>query len=175
MANRWTIREATEADYPAGIEPLFEAVAAEGRWIGTELPIDHDARRDHRTERRREPGRFASFVAVDGARIVGQLTIDKAATGVAELYMAVAADWRGRGVGSALLEAAIAWARQADAHKVALQVWPHNVPARGLYEKFGFEEEGRLVRHYRRQNGELWDAIVMGLVLDETSPSSSSQ
>jgi putative acetyltransferase len=51
-------------------------------------------------------------------------------------------------------------------------VWPHNHPARQLYERFGFVEEGRLRRHYRRQNGELWDAIVMGLVLDDSSPGS---
>jgi hypothetical protein len=34
-------------------------------------------------------------------------------------------------------------------------------------------EEGRLRRHYPRRNGELWDAIVMGLVLDEERPGSS--
>jgi RimJ/RimL family protein N-acetyltransferase len=68
-------------------------------------------------------------------------------------------------VGSALLSAAIAWAREAGAHKVALQVWPHNEAAIALYRKFGFEQEGRLRRHYRRRNGELWDAVVMGLCL----------
>jgi hypothetical protein len=33
-------------------------------------------------------------------------------------------------------------------------------------------EEGRLRRHYRRRNGELWDAVVMGLVFDTTTPGS---
>jgi ribosomal protein S18 acetylase RimI-like enzyme len=55
---------------------------------------------------------------------------------------------------------------------VALQVWPHNERAIALYRKFGFQVEGRLVRHYRRRNGELWDAIPMALVLDTTSPGS---
>jgi len=68
-----------------------------------------------------------------------------------------------------LLAAAIGWAGNAGAHKVALQRWPHNDAARALYEKFGFKEEGRLVRHYRRQNGELWDAVIMGLLLDDDS------
>jgi RimJ/RimL family protein N-acetyltransferase len=171
MASQWTIREATEADYPGGIEPLSEAVAAEGRWLATELPIDHAARRAYRAERRDTPWRYGSFVAVADDQIIGHLWIERARTDVAELGMVVAADWRGRGVGSALLEAGIDWARQAGAHKVALQVWPHNHRALALYEKYGFREEGRLVRHYRRKNGELWDAIVMGLVLDETSPS----
>jgi RimJ/RimL family protein N-acetyltransferase len=49
-------------------------------------------------------------------------------------------------------------------------VWPHNQSARRLYRSFGFEEEGYLRRHYRRRNGELWDAVIMGLLLfDETS------
>lgn len=79
--------------------------------------------------------------------------------------MIVAADVRRGGVGSALLQAAIGWARAHGAHKVALQVWPHNDAGIGLYRKFGFEEEGHLRRHYRRQNGELWDAVIMGLAL----------
>ena len=76
-----------------------------------------------------------------------------------------AADARGRGVGSALLATAIEWARAAGAHKVALQVWPDNQGAIALYRKFGFAQEGHLRRHYRRRNGDLWDAIIMGLAL----------
>jgi RimJ/RimL family protein N-acetyltransferase len=49
-------------------------------------------------------------------------------------------------------------------------VWPHNEATRALYGKFGFVEEGCLRHHYRRRNGQLWDAIVMGLVLDTKSP-----
>ena len=102
------------------------------------------------------------FIADESGRIIGELGIEVAGYGVADFGMMVAADARGRGVGSALLHAAIEWARGHGAHKVALQVWPHNEGAIALYRKFGFEEEGRLRRHYPRQNGELWDAIVMG-------------
>ena len=52
-------------------------------------------------------------------------------------------------------------------------MWPHNHAARRLYRRHGFVEEGRLRRHYSRRNGELWDAVVMGLVLDEERPGSS--
>jgi ribosomal protein S18 acetylase RimI-like enzyme len=79
--------------------------------------------------------------------------------------MAIAEGWRGRGVGTALMEGCVHWARERGVHKLALQVWPHNDAAIRLYEKFGFEREGVLRAHYRRQNGELWDAIVMGLLL----------
>ncbi len=57
------------------------------------------------------------------------------------------------------------WARGAGAHKAALEVWPHNQPALELYARVGFVEEGRKRRHYRRADGALWDAILMGLPL----------
>lgn len=78
-----------------------------------------------------------------------------------------------QGVGRALLQAAIDWARDAGAHKLELQMWPHNDTARRLYEGMGFVQEGYLRRHYPRKNGELWDAVVMGLVLDEERPGSA--
>jgi RimJ/RimL family protein N-acetyltransferase len=44
-------------------------------------------------------------------------------------------------------------------------VFVHNTAAIALYRKFGFVEEGRRVKHFRRANGELWDAFEMGLLL----------
>ena len=79
--------------------------------------------------------------------------------------MAVAPRSRGRGVGSALLATAIEWARERGLHKLTLSVFPHNAAAIALYRKFGFVEEGRRVKQYRRASGELWDAIEMGLFL----------
>jgi ribosomal protein S18 acetylase RimI-like enzyme len=97
----------------------------------------------------------------DGAAIgTGRLSLDCQIG-----RMAVAREWRGRGVGSALVSAAIERARAEGLHKVSLDVFPHNAAGIALYRKFGFVEEGRRVGHYRRANGELWDAIVMGLLL----------
>ncbi len=159
------VRPATEADLDAMVE-LVVAVAEEGRWIGTEPPVDGPERRAQYAaaiERDSE----TLFVATAGGEVVGQLGLGLRSYGVAELGMLVAAAWRGRGVGSALLGAGLGWAREAGAHKVALQMWPHNDAARALYEKFGFVQEGLLRRHYPRRNGERWDAVVMGLLLDE--------
>ena len=145
-------------------------MAGEGRGIGAELPLDVE--RDRRVFLDSITSDTAqSLVAVDadGAHI-GNLGIQLHGYGVAELGMMVDAAWRGKGVGAALLEAGIEWARSVGAHKVALQHWPTNERAAALYEKFGFVEEGRLRRHYRRHSGELWDAVVRGLVLDEDAP-----
>jgi RimJ/RimL family protein N-acetyltransferase len=139
-------------------------VAVEGRWIAGEAPVDRVKLRA-RFESSVQRQDATLFVAYDDDRLVGELGIEVQGYGVAEFGMMVDADMRGRGVGGRLLGVAMEWARSAGAHKIALQVWPHNEAAIGLYRKFGFEQEGRLVHHYRRRNGELWDAIVMGLAL----------
>jgi RimJ/RimL family protein N-acetyltransferase len=158
------LREATLADVDRLLE-LLVAVAGEGRWIGTEAPVDLERRRQRMVEDV-EGASAIVLVAEAGGELVGELGLHLARYGVADLGMLVAAGWRGRGVGSALLAEAVDRARKAGAHKIALQVWPHNAAAIALYERFGFEREGYLRRHYRRRSGELWDAIVMGLRLD---------
>ena len=158
------VRPATDDDLDAAVD-LYTDVAAEGRWIGGEAPVDKVERRGaFEASIRRDDAEV--IVAEENGRQVGHLGIEVRRYGVAELGMMVAADARGRGVGAALLSAAIDWARTAGAHKVHLQVWPHNEAALALYRGFGFEQEGYLRRHYRRRNGELWDAIDMGLLLD---------
>jgi RimJ/RimL family protein N-acetyltransferase len=159
-----TVREATLDDVDPVLE-LVVAVAAEGRWIAVEAPVDREARRRRVAENVEDPATIA-LVADAGGELVGQLDLHLARYGVADLGMLVAAGWRGRGVGAALLAAGIERARAAGAHKIALQVWPHNAAAIALYERFGFQREGLLRRHYRRRSGELWDAVVMGLRLD---------
>ena len=158
------VREATLADVDRLLE-LVVAVAGEGRWISVEAPVDVAQRRRRMVEEL-EGNQTVMLVAEAGGELVGQLDLRLARYGVADLGMLVAAGWRGRGVGTALLDEAVRRAREAGAHKIALQVWPHNTAAIALYERFGFQREGHLRRHYRRRSGELWDAVVMGLPLD---------
>ena len=159
-----TVRPATLADVDAVVAMLVE-VAGEGRWIGAEAPVDVERRR-RRMAADVDAEDAVVLVAEAGGQVVGELGLYLARYGVADLGMAVAAGWRGRGVGTALLAEAVERARAAGAHKIALQVWPHNAAALALYERFGFQREGYLTRHYRRRSGELWDAVVMGLPLD---------
>jgi len=166
------VRRALPEDVEALVD-LFVAVVEEGHWLGTEPPVDRNERRERfldqvdgaLTER-------ASLVAVAGDEVVGHARVDVTPYNVAGLGMMVDARWRGRGVGGALVRAVVEVTRELGAHKLALQVWPHNETARRLYLRHGFVEEGLLRRHYPRRNGELWDAVLMGLVLDEVSPGS---
>lgn len=166
------IRPATADDFDDWVD-LFETVAAEGRWLGSEAPFDRVARRRGYDQTMADPN-AAIFLALDPAtgQQVGHIYLGVAPSGVGDVGMAVIEGWRGRGVGRALMAAALDFAREKGAHKVTLQVWPHNTRAQALYERFGFEVEGRLRRHWRRRSGQLWDALLMGLVLDTTSPGS---
>ncbi|MBW3593951.1 MAG: GNAT family N-acetyltransferase [Actinobacteria bacterium] len=157
----WTVRQATLEDLD-GVFDVYAEVAAERVHIGGEPPIDRDARLAKWREHFDRP-HHVTFVAVADGRIVGSASITWA--GASEIGMAILSEWRGKGIGSALLEALIAWAERDGSHKMELYVWPHNDAAIALYEKFGFEREGYLKRHYRRRNGEIWDCIIMGLQL----------
>jgi len=139
---------------------LFAAVAQERDGIVTEPPVDVEQR----------AAAFAasadgSVVAVADGRIIGGLHVEVSRFGFGELGMMVDRGWRGRGVGSALMQAAIDWSRAQGLHKLCLEVFPHNTAGIALYRKAGFTEEGRRVRQYRRASGEQWDTIVMGLIL----------
>jgi RimJ/RimL family protein N-acetyltransferase len=137
---------------------VFAAVAEERDGIGTEPPVDVESRAASWTL-------DGTIVAVADGEVIGSIHVAPSRHGFGEIGLAIAREWRGRGVGSALMAAAIDWARDRGLHKLSLGVFAHNAAAIALYRKFGFVEEGRRVKHYRRQSGELWDSIEMGLLL----------
>jgi L-amino acid N-acyltransferase YncA len=155
----FVVRPARAGDARAMAE-IFAAVAEERDGIATEPPVDVD-------ERAAQFARAAagSIVADAGGQIIGMIHVEVSRHGFGEFGMLVVRDWRGRGVGSALVQAAIDWAREQGLHKLCLEVFPHNTAGIAMYRKCGFAEEGRRVKQYRRASGELWDAIVMGRML----------
>ncbi len=161
-----TVRPARAADIDPVVSLLWD-VGREGRWIGLEVPFDRHAYRDRLRGRLGRDDRLL-LVADDGGDVVGELTMDLASYGTAELGMALRSGWRGHGLGSAMLVAGIDWARAAGAGKVALEVWPDNEPARSLYRRHDFVDEGRKRHHYRRRNQDVWDSVLMGLTLDRS-------
>jgi RimJ/RimL family protein N-acetyltransferase len=158
------IREAVPADAP-GLVALARAVGdePEGWLLSAEEWRGAAAERRYLRAVRRSPN-AAVFVAEVPKGLVGRLSVARdphpASFHVADLGLMVAADHRRRGIGRALLEQAVKWARANGIAKLELHVFPYNEPALALYERFGFVREGYRRRHYRRA-GEYVDAILM--------------
>jgi ribosomal protein S18 acetylase RimI-like enzyme len=109
------------------------------------------------------------YVALSGVKVVGwcdALPIDRptrAHTGV--LGLAVLAEFRGRGIGTALLRETLNGARAFGLTRVELGVRAGNAHVVPLYERFGFVREG-VQKNAIRLDGEYEDLICMALLLD---------
>lgn len=164
MTAAFVVRRAEPADAAALVE-LARAVGSEPEgWL-----ISDSSWRPVSEERRylkavRRFSHTAVLVAEAGGDVVGRLSVARdshpASGHVADLGLMVAPHHRRRGIGAALLAAAVEWAAGAGVRKLELHVFPHNEPAIALYEHFGFRREGYRRAHYRRGD-ELVDAILM--------------
>jgi len=162
----FVVRPADPADAEA-LTRLAEEVSAEpGGWLisaGGEWRSVSEERRYLKALRRYPHA--AVYVAERGDGVlVGRLSVARdthpASAHVADLGLMVAQDARRQGVGRALLDAAVAWARTAGVRKLELHVFPWNEAAIALYDAFGFDREGYRQGHYLRA-GEDVDAILM--------------
>lgn len=80
------------------------------------------------------------------------------------LGMGLLEAYRGKGLGSQLLEATLSKAEEFGLEKVELTVYTENKRAIELYKKFGFIEEG-LIKSFRKIDGKTFDALMMAKFL----------
>jgi ribosomal-protein-alanine acetyltransferase len=107
-----------------------------------------------------------NFVLVGQAArgVVGYL-VGREAGGTGEvLNLAVAPDFRRRGLGEALLQAGLAAFRRNGVDEVFLEVRESNVSARALYARYGFRPVGQRSAYYRNPKE---DAVVLRLELSQ--------
>ena len=109
------------------------------------------------------------LVAEAGGGLVGLLAAHggkrRATRHEAVLAVSVDAGWRGRGVGTALMERCVEWARSTGVvTRLELKVFTRNVVAIRLYERFGFATEGVCRRAIFRE-GRYEDNRLMALLL----------
>ncbi|MEO0565062.1 MAG: GNAT family protein [Chloroflexota bacterium] len=84
----------------------------------------------------------------------------------ASLGLSVHRDWRRQGVGRALTEAIIAWARdESGLCRLELEVFGNNRKAVALYESLGFEHEGSR-RRAAIKHGEALDSLIMAMLFN---------
>jgi putative acetyltransferase len=75
--------------------------------------------------------------------------------------MSVRDDWQGRGIGTALMAAAVDLSDNwLNYTRLELTVYTDNAAALALYRRFGFEIEGTL-RNYAFRGGRFIDAYTM--------------
>jgi len=132
-----------------------------------DLDAVHDIEREsfttpwpsHAYRQELETNRLAHYiVARFGDRVVGYagmwLLVDEAHV----TTFATSRTWRRHGIGERLIIALLDLAVVRQAHEATLEVRPSNIPARRLYEKYGFREVGLRPRYYSDDNE---DALIM--------------
>jgi RimJ/RimL family protein N-acetyltransferase len=144
-------------------EPGIDVPLAPGEFTLT-LEEERETIRDYA-----ESPNSVFLVAENAGEIIGSLNLRggrrAALRHAATLGITVRRDWRGQGVGTALMQAALDWARPNPiVTRIELLVYLRNTGAIRLYERFGFEVEGRR-RRAIYQDGEYLDELGMALLL----------
>lgn len=164
------IRELTEDDaatyWPVRLRALREDADAFGSTYeeSKDRPLDVVARqlREARAE-----GSFALGAFDDAGRLVGTVrlgrNVGRRVKHVAGIYgMYVAPEVRGQGIGRALLESAIARAREdPDIEQLFLYVVTQNAPAIALYRRVGFASFGTVPHAMKSDDGRYLDEEAM--------------
>jgi GNAT superfamily N-acetyltransferase len=161
----WDIRDATEADWPAIWSIVREVVVAADTFPYDPGMTEEDGRALWMVA---SPGR--TTVAVDGAEVAGTANMyaNRAGPGahVASGSFMVAAAARGRGVGRALVEDALSWARAAGFRAMQFNaVAETNVEAVALYRSLGFSIVGTVPETFEHPEQGLVGLHVMYLKL----------
>ena len=156
------IRRAEPDDY-LGVYDMFTSPSV---YEGT-MQLPHPSREYWRKRIGQAPEEVYTLVALADDRIVGMLTIQMFPNRprrrhVGRIGISVHAELQGKGVGTALMAAAVDVADNwLNLTRLELEVYADNKAAIHLYERFGFAYEGTLRQHAFR-NGEYIDSNVMG-------------
>ena len=168
------IRHSEPEDYEALCEIHTQPNVVRGT---LQIPFTPKAAWKKRVENK--PEGFHSLVASVDGRIVGCLALINTSRSprrrhVAELGMAIHDEWQGKGIGTALMQAAIELADSWLAlSRLELTVFTDNEAAIRLYKNCGFEIEGTH-RRYAFRDGGYVDAHFMARIREDEGPSTGS-
>ena len=155
------IRRAEPDDYLA----VFEIFKNPGVIAGT-MQLPYPSRELWRHRLAETPEALYNLVAVVDERVVGMLGVETFPNRprrkhVGRIGITVHDEWQGKGVGTALMAAAIDLADNwLNLTRLELEVYADNAAAIHLYERFDFTYEGTLRQHAFR-NGKYIDSNMM--------------
>jgi RimJ/RimL family protein N-acetyltransferase len=161
------VRSALLEDAQALIEQM-RAVMAEGTFMVTtpeEFDVTIEQEEAWIQSHASDEGKIL-LVAITQDELIGSLQFRNGArrrlAHQGDFGMSVRKEWRGRGVGSALIRALIAWGRANPLiEQLRLSVLSTNEAAIRLYTTMGFVQEGRLMNQAKLDNGTYSDLILM--------------
>ncbi|HYN85282.1 MAG TPA: GNAT family N-acetyltransferase [Pyrinomonadaceae bacterium] len=144
----FVIEEMRESDWEAVRAVYAEGLATGDATFETEPPAwerwDASHLRFARLVARTREGGGAGHVA--GWAALSPVSSRCVYAGVAEVSVYVAAAWRGRGVGRALLDALVAASERAGVWTLQAGIFPENAASVRLHERCGFRVVGRRER-----------------------------
>lgn len=79
----------------------------------------------------------------------------------------ISKEYWGYGIGNVLLEEILMWADCNGIKKITLEVVQTNTKAVQLYKKYGFVEEGILIKDRIHKDGNYYNTVIMGRLLVE--------
>ena len=88
------------------------------------------------------------LVAQEDGKLIGYVGSQSVAPEADVMNLAVAPEWRNKGVGRALMTALIAQLHSRGITALFLEVRVGNTPAQNLYRSLGFVEAGRRPKYY---------------------------
>ena len=88
------------------------------------------------------------LVAQEDGKLIGYVGSQSVAPEADVMNLAVAPEWRNKGVGRALMTALIAQLHSRGITALFLEVRVGNTPAQNLYQSLGFVEAGRRPKYY---------------------------
>ena len=108
------------------------------------------------------------YYAIDDEKVIGWCDttpkINNQHKHRASLGMGILPEYRGKGIGTKLIQANLDHAKKIGLEKIELDVFTSNTRAIALYKKIGFIEEG-LIKNYRKLDNEYFDCLIMGRFL----------
>ena len=134
-----------------------------------EFPETEDQERKWIQDHLDHPGQIVLLAETAGT-IIGNVSFENGAcrriAHRGTLGIAVVKEWRGRSIGTALMESLLEWATGNPLiEKVCLEVFATNKTAIRLYKKLGFVEEGLRPNDIKIGPGRYVDTLAMGKFL----------
>lgn len=134
---------------------------------GSTMQLPYPSREVWRKRIAEVPEGSFNLVAVAGDRVVGMVGLETFPNRprrrhVGRIGISVHHEFQGKGVGTALMAACVDLADNwLNLTRLELEVYSDNEAAIHLYERFGFQYEGKMRRHAFR-DGEYVDSNMMG-------------